>query len=252
MPAPGFRVIVCVMEPPQVAFVTWGCWGTGQDLAHQMKCLSRRGWALLLGLSRLDCLDLSWDSKVMSWMCVFCGSLCCGVLKSGIQLGLVPNIKRRAQVMSETAFMWLYNILQLQWFSLLFCTRKVRLLLLLVLYLSDVGVLYLVFTCACIVSNQGAAKVLIFPVVQQFTEAFVQALQMPDGPTSDSGFKMEVLKVSHLGHSDVLENKLKWHISQYCSWHEQRSFLAPSTINSKITCSPVLKIPMMRSVSVCL
>lgn len=61
------------------------------------------------------------------------------------------------------------------------------------------GVLYLVFTCACIVCNQGAAKVLIFPVVQQFTEAFVQALQMPDGPTSDSGFKMEVLKVSHLG-----------------------------------------------------
>lgn len=43
---------------------------------------------------------------------------------------------------------------------------------------------------------QGAAKVLIFPVVQQFTEAFVQALQIPDGPTSDSGFKMEVLKVS--------------------------------------------------------
>lgn len=43
---------------------------------------------------------------------------------------------------------------------------------------------------------QGAAKVLIFPMVQQFTEAFVQALQIPDGPTSDSGFKMEVLKVS--------------------------------------------------------
>lgn len=43
--------------------------------------------------------------------------------------------------------------------------------------------------------HQGAAKVLIFPVVQQFTEAFVQALQIPDGPTSDSGFKMEVLKV---------------------------------------------------------
>lgn len=74
-----------------------------------------------------------------------------------------------------------------------------QLLLLLMLYLSDVGVLYLAFSCACIVCNQGAAKVLIFPVVQQFTEAFVQALQMPDGPTSDSGFKMEVLKVSHLG-----------------------------------------------------
>ncbi|RLV95299.1 hypothetical protein DV515_00012906 [Chloebia gouldiae] len=49
--------------------------------------------------------------------------------------------------------------------------------------------MYKIFTMA-----EGAAKVLIFPVVQQFTEAFVQALQMPDGPTSDSGFKMEVLK----------------------------------------------------------
>lgn len=46
--------------------------------------------------------------------------------------------------------------------------------------------------CRCV---QGAAKALIFPVVQQFTEAFVQALQMPDGPSSDSGLKMEVLKV---------------------------------------------------------
>lgn len=71
-------------------------------------------------------------------------------------------------------------------------------LLLLVLYLLGMRVLYLIFTCACIDCNQGAAKVLIFPVVQQFTEAFVQALQIPDGPTSDSGFKMEVLKVSHL------------------------------------------------------
>ncbi|KAJ7331861.1 hypothetical protein JRQ81_014041 [Phrynocephalus forsythii] len=54
-------------------------------------------------------------------------------------------------------------------------------------------------TCAHMICNmeeleKGAAKVLIFPVVQQFTEAFVQALQMPDGPTSDSGIKMEVLK----------------------------------------------------------
>nr|KAF6395287.1 importin 9 [Rousettus aegyptiacus] len=57
-----------------------------------------------------------------------------------------------------------------------------------------------IFTaCAHMVCNmeeleKGAAKALIFPVVQQFTEAFVQALQVPDGPTSDSGFKMEVLK----------------------------------------------------------
>ncbi|KAH0619009.1 hypothetical protein JD844_018608 [Phrynosoma platyrhinos] len=54
-------------------------------------------------------------------------------------------------------------------------------------------------TCAHMICNmeeleKGAAKILIFPVVQQFTEAFVQALQMPDGPTSDSGLKMEVLK----------------------------------------------------------
>uniref|UniRef100_G1KDW6 Uncharacterized protein n=1 Tax=Anolis carolinensis TaxID=28377 RepID=G1KDW6_ANOCA len=54
-------------------------------------------------------------------------------------------------------------------------------------------------TCAHMICTmeeleKGAAKILIFPVVQQFTEAFVQALQMPDGPTSDSGLKMEVLK----------------------------------------------------------
>uniref|UniRef100_A0A4W4F5V3 Importin N-terminal domain-containing protein n=1 Tax=Electrophorus electricus TaxID=8005 RepID=A0A4W4F5V3_ELEEL len=48
--------------------------------------------------------------------------------------------------------------------------------------------------CAIEVFEKGAAKALIFPVVEQFTEAFVQALQMPDGPTSDSGLKMEVLK----------------------------------------------------------
>lgn len=162
----------------------------------------------------------------MSWMCVLCGSLCFGALESGIQLSLVPNIKRRAQVMSETAFMWLCNILQLQWVSLLFRTRKVWLLLLLVLYLSDWGVLYLVFTSACIVCNQGAAKVLIFPVVQQFTEAFVQALQMPDGPTSDSGFKMEVLKVSHLVLIELRKNWIPAH-TQMC-WKINSSGTSPS------------------------
>lgn len=117
--------------------------------------------------------------------------------------------------MSETTFMWLCNILQLAWVPLPFCTRKVQLLLFLVLYLSDVGILYWVFICACIVCNQGAAKVLIFPVVQQFTEAFVQALQMPDGPTSDSGFKMEVLKVSHLGLIKWRKNWIPTH-TQMC------------------------------------
>uniref|UniRef100_A0A3B4A0Z0 Importin N-terminal domain-containing protein n=1 Tax=Periophthalmus magnuspinnatus TaxID=409849 RepID=A0A3B4A0Z0_9GOBI len=50
--------------------------------------------------------------------------------------------------------------------------------------------------CAIEELEKGAAKALIFPVVQQFTEAFVQALQMPDGPSSDSGLKMEVLKAT--------------------------------------------------------
>uniref|UniRef100_A0A8C2ZIF1 Importin 9 n=1 Tax=Cyclopterus lumpus TaxID=8103 RepID=A0A8C2ZIF1_CYCLU len=48
--------------------------------------------------------------------------------------------------------------------------------------------------CAIEELEKGAAKALIFPVVQQFTEAFVLALQMPDGQSSDSGLKMEVLK----------------------------------------------------------
>ncbi|XP_059806493.1 importin-9 isoform X1 [Hypanus sabinus] len=48
--------------------------------------------------------------------------------------------------------------------------------------------------CAIEEVEKGAAKALIFPVVQQFIQAFVQALQMPDGPNSDSGLKMEVLK----------------------------------------------------------
>ena len=42
---------------------------------------------------------------------------------------------------------------------------------------------------------QGIAKQLLFPVLPQFTEAFVQALLVPDGPSSDSGLKMEILKV---------------------------------------------------------
>lgn len=41
-------------------------------------------------------------------------------------------------------------------------------------------------------------------MVQQFTEAFVQALQMPDGPSSDSGLKMEVLKVRRAANLRLL------------------------------------------------
>lgn len=42
-------------------------------------------------------------------------------------------------------------------------------------------------------------------MVQQFTGAFVQALQTPDGPTADSGFKMEVLKVNSCCGREGLE-----------------------------------------------
>lgn len=47
-------------------------------------------------------------------------------------------------------------------------------------------------------------------MVQQFTEAFVQALQMPDGPSSDSGLKMEVLKVR--------EQQITFHLSFHSSF----------------------------------
>ena len=43
--------------------------------------------------------------------------------------------------------------------------------------------------------QKGVAKELLYPVLPRFTEAFVQALQVPDGPTNDSGLKMEILKV---------------------------------------------------------
>ncbi|CAH1784945.1 unnamed protein product [Owenia fusiformis] len=42
--------------------------------------------------------------------------------------------------------------------------------------------------------HKGIAKQLLFPVLPQFTQAFVAALQVPDGATSDSGLKMEVIK----------------------------------------------------------
>ena len=49
--------------------------------------------------------------------------------------------------------------------------------------------------------QKGIAKQILYPVLPQFTEAFVQALQVPDGPISDSGLKMEVLKVEYFAQS---------------------------------------------------
>ncbi|XP_022238749.1 importin-9-like [Limulus polyphemus] len=53
-------------------------------------------------------------------------------------------------------------------------------------------------TCAQMIAimaeyNKGVAKSLLYPVLPQFTEALVQALQVTDGMTSDSGLKKEVL-----------------------------------------------------------
>ncbi|XP_060587837.1 importin-9-like [Ruditapes philippinarum] len=42
--------------------------------------------------------------------------------------------------------------------------------------------------------QKGLAKQLLFPVIPQFTQAFVEALLVPDGPSSDSGLKMEIMK----------------------------------------------------------
>ncbi|XP_005100562.2 importin-9 isoform X2 [Aplysia californica] len=42
--------------------------------------------------------------------------------------------------------------------------------------------------------QKGVAKQLLFPVVPQFTKAFIQCLQLPDSHTCDSGLKLEVIK----------------------------------------------------------
>jgi len=42
---------------------------------------------------------------------------------------------------------------------------------------------------------KGIAKKFLFPFLPQFVTVFTATLQQPDGSTSDSGLKMEVLKV---------------------------------------------------------
>ncbi|CAI9717889.1 importin-9-like isoform X1 [Octopus vulgaris] len=54
-------------------------------------------------------------------------------------------------------------------------------------------------TCVAMVAtmmdtHKGIVKALLLPVLPQFTDAFISALQVPDGETSDSGLKMEVLQ----------------------------------------------------------
>lgn len=54
-------------------------------------------------------------------------------------------------------------------------------------------------TCASLIyamedDNLGVAKKILFPMLPQFTQAFVQVLALSDSPTVDCGLKMEVLK----------------------------------------------------------
>lgn len=54
-------------------------------------------------------------------------------------------------------------------------------------------------TCVAMIAtmietHKDIVKALLSPILPQFTEAFVNALQVPDGETSDSGLKMEVLQ----------------------------------------------------------
>ncbi|XP_071477109.1 importin-9-like [Diadema antillarum] len=54
-------------------------------------------------------------------------------------------------------------------------------------------------TCATLIYNiasisKGAAKKLLYPVLSVFMDEFVKALTVPDGATSDSGLKKEIIK----------------------------------------------------------
>ena len=51
---------------------------------------------------------------------------------------------------------------------------------------------------------KGTAKQLLYPILPKFTEAMVEALQVPDGFSSDSGLKMEILKVEIVEYIFVL------------------------------------------------
>ncbi|CAM1324161.1 IPO9 (predicted) [Pycnogonum litorale] len=70
-------------------------------------------------------------------------------------------------------------------------------------------------TCASVIVymssyHVGAAKTLLYPILPQFTEALVLALQVPDGMTSDSGLKMEIIKALTLLVRNVPNKMLQW------------------------------------------
>ena len=57
------------------------------------------------------------------------------------------------------------------------------------LFILEVGQYFYKF------SLQGIAKDVLFPLLPQFTQAFVEVLAMSDSSTVECGLKMEVLKV---------------------------------------------------------
>ncbi len=81
-------------------------------------------------------------------------------------------------------------------------------------------------------SVQGIAKQLLFPVLPQFTEAFVQSIQIPDGLTSDSGLKMEVLKVCLFSLSWIERVKQRW--CWCCAKHKTMSVCIPVVLTRSL------------------
>jgi len=71
------------------------------------------------------------------------------------------------------------------------------------------------FFC-CWFCSKGVAKKFLFPFLPQFVMVFTAALQQPDGPTSDSGLKMEILKVLTAKFRPFLMLLYQWILYLFC------------------------------------
>ena len=71
----------------------------------------------------------------------------------------------------------------------------------------------------------------MFPILPQFTEAFVQALGVSDGLVSDSGLKMEILKVER-PYGMLYRLRLSASRLYRClSRHSKRTFLKTNSVD---------------------
>ena len=61
--------------------------------------------------------------------------------------------------------------------------------------------------CYICVPFQGAAKKLLYPVLNGFMEEFVKALTISDPMISDSGLKKEIIKVRNVCYDLIVEHK---------------------------------------------